>query len=406
MTTAADPARVLIHTGKGGVGKTTVAAATAVRLARDGHRTLVMSTDVAHSLGDVLDHPLGDRPTAVVPGLDAEQLRPDQRLRSGWQEIGDYLQALLAWGGADAVEAAELAVLPGLDELFALLDIDVHARSGRYDVVVVDCAPTAETLRLLSLPDALGWYMERIFPLERKVARAVRPMLGRMTTMPLPGEAMLDSVARLHRNLDAVREILTDGAVTSVRLVVNAEKIVIAEARRTYTYLQLFGYHVDAVVVNRLLPDEVSDPYFARWKARQAEHLQTIRDGFAGLPILSAPLFDDELVGTAPLNRLADAVYDGRAPEERLATSAPLRFERRGAGWLLDLALPFVGKGDVDLLHRGDELYVKVGSYTRSILLPMALRRCEVGGAAMADGRLTVRFSPPLPQAQGAGGPR
>lgn len=385
--------RVLLFTGKGGVGKTSVAAATALRAAREGQRTLVMSTDPAHSLADALDVELGSEPRRVAENLDAEQIDAQQRLEDNWREIQSYLVALLSWGGVGEVEAEELSVLPGIEEIFSLIDVRRHVQAAHHDLLVVDCAPTAETLRLLSLPDALSWYMERIFPIERKVARAIRPVLGRMTTMPLPGEALLDSVARLHGNLDAVRDALTDGAMTSVRLVVNAEKIVIAEARRTYTYLQLFGYHVDAVVVNRLLPAEVSDPYFARWKALQAEHLQTIRDGFAGLPVLTAPLFDDELVGGQALGRLADALYDGRAPADVLATDAPLRFERRGDGWLVDLAVPFVTKGDVDVLHRNDELYLKVGSYTRSLLLPMALRRCEVEGASLADGRLVVRFT-------------
>lgn len=386
--------RVLLFTGKGGVGKTSVAAATALRAAAAGQRTLVVSTDPAHSLGDAFGLDLGPDATTVAPGLQAEQIDARLRLEENWREIQSYLVALLSWGGVGEVEAEELSVVPGIEEIFSLIDVKRHVEAGRHDLLVVDCAPTAETLRLLSLPDALGWYMERIFPVERKVARAVRPVLGRLTTMPLPAEAMLDSISRLHRNLDGVRDILTDGATTSVRLVVNAEKIVIAEARRTYTYLQLFGYHVDAVVVNRLLPPEVSDPYFARWKALQAEHLCTIRDGFAGVPVLTAPLFDDELVGNHALGRLGDAVYDGQPAHVILATGDPLRFAREDDGWVLDLALPFVDKRDVDLLRRGDELYIKVGTHTRSIMLPAALTRCDVGGARMADGRLTVRFDP------------
>lgn len=387
--------RVLLFTGKGGVGKTSVAAATALRAAAAGQRTLVMSTDPAHSLADALDIDLASAPRRVTPNLDAEQIDAQQRLEDHWQDIKAYLVALLSWGGVGDVEAEELALVPGIEEIFSLIDVQRHVHDGAYDLLVVDCAPTAETLRLLSLPDALGWYMERLFPLERKVARAVRPVLGRMTTMPLPQEGVLDAVARLYHNLDGVREILQDGTVTSVRLVVNAEKVVIAEARRTYTYLSLFGYHVDAVVANRLLPDEVRDPYFARWKALQAQHMDDIRSGFAGVPVLTAPLFDDELVGAQALGRLADAVYDGHPAHEVLHTAAPLRFRRDSEGYLLDLALPFVTKGDVDLLRRDDELYVKVGSHTRSILLPAALRRCDVEGATMADGRLAVRFRTP-----------
>jgi arsenite/tail-anchored protein-transporting ATPase len=390
--------RVLLFTGKGGVGKTSVAAATALRAARDGARTLVMSTDPAHSLADALDLPLGSDATSVTDRLDGQQIDAQQRLEDNWRDIQSYLVALLSWGGVGEVEAEELAVVPGIEEIFSLIDVQRHVESGRYDLLVVDCAPTAETLRLLALPDALGWYMERIFPVERKLAQVVRPVLGRMTSMPMPEDRMMSSVETLYRNLEGVRDILGDRATTSVRLVVNAEKIVIAEAQRTYTYLSLFGYHVDAVIANRLLPDEVADPYFARWKALQAEHLAVIHDRFAGLPVLTAPLFDDELVGAAALHRLADAVYDGRKPAAMLADGEPLRFDRDGEGYELDLALPFVAKGDVDLFRRGDELYVKVGSYTRSIVLPVALRRCDVGGAQMTDGRLLVRFAPPEPE--------
>lgn len=389
--------RVLLFTGKGGVGKTSVAAATALRAAGAGLRTLVISTDPAHSLADALDVELGPRPTRVTDRLEGEQIDARQRLEENWREIQSYLVALLSWGGVGEVEAEELSVVPGLEEVFSLIDVKRHVEAGMHDLLVVDCAPTAETLRLLSLPDVLGWYMERIFPLDGRIARAVRPVLGKVTTMPLPEDSMLDSVRRLHRNLDGVRDILTDGATTSVRLVLNPEKIVVAEARRTYTYLQLFGYHVDAVVVNRLLPDAITDPYFTRWKALQAEHLRTIREGFAGVPVLIAPLFDDELVGCGALGRMADAVYDGRDVQAILAHEPPLRFVRDDAGWMLHLALPFVDKHEVDLLRRDDELYLKVGAHTRSIMLPAALQRCSVGGARMDGGRLTVRFTAPAP---------
>ena len=385
--------RVVLFTGKGGVGKTSVAAATALATARSGLRTLVLSTDPAHSLADSFDVHVGSDPTPVVPGLDVLQLDAQARLEANWRDIQDYLIALLRWSGIGEVQAEELSVLPGLEEIFSLIDVQRHASEGRYDVIVVDCAPTAETLRLLSLPDALGWYMERIFPIERKVARVVRPVLGQMTSMPLPEDALHGSIERLYRNLEDVRDLLADTQTTSVRLVTNPEKMVVAEARRTYTYLSLFGYHVDAVVVNRLLPDEVTDPWFSKWKARQSEHLDAIREGFGEVPILTAPLFDDEMVGVDALTRFGTAVYGDDKPHEILHQGSPLTFEPTDDGWLLGIALPFVAKGEVDAFHRGDELYVKVGAYTRSILLPAALRRCHIAGAGLADGRLQVRFA-------------
>jgi arsenite/tail-anchored protein-transporting ATPase len=264
---------------------------------------------------------------------------------------------------------------------------------------VVDCAPTAETLRLLSLPHALGWYLERVFPLQRKVATVVRPVLGRVTTMPLPQDRFLGAVERLHTTLGAVRALLADGERTSVRLVTNPEKIVIAEAQRTFTHLSLFGYHVDAVIVNRLLPDAVTDPYFAGWKEAQRGHLETVRSAFAGLPVLTAPLFDAEPVGVARLAPLADALYTDCDPAAVLHADAPLRVERVPEGFRLAIALPFVDRRDLDVFRRGDELYVKVGASTRTLVLPAALQRCTVAGAGMRDGRLEVRFRAPDPAA-------
>jgi arsenite/tail-anchored protein-transporting ATPase len=387
--------RVLLFTGKGGVGKTSIAAATALRAAAEGTRTLVMSTDPAHSLGDAFDTPLGSTPTEIAPNLHAEQIDARRRLEENWREIQEYLIALLNWGGVEEVAAEELSVLPGLEEIFSLIDVRRHVEAAEHDLLVVDCAPTAETLRLLSLPDALGWYLERVFPFQRKLANVVRPVIGRVTTMPLPQDRMMGAVDELHRNLQRVREILLDADRTSVRLVVNAEKLVIAEARRTFTYLSLFGYNVDAVMVNRLLPDTVTDPYFDRWKALQAEHLDTIRASFGTTPVMTAPLFDDEPVGAAPLGRLATVVYADHDPIAVLHRAEPLHVERRDGMQVLCLPLPLVDKHDLDVLRREDDLYVRVGSYQRSLLLPAALRRGDVAGARVVDGRLEISFRDP-----------
>jgi arsenite-transporting ATPase len=269
--------RVLLFTGKGGVGKTTVAAATAARAARAGHRTLILSTDPAHSLADSFEVPIGSEPTRIAENLWAQQVDAQERLEDNWREIQDYMVQLMNWAGTDTIQAEELTVIPGLDEIFALIDVKTHVESGTYDMLVVDCAPTAETLRLLSLPEIMNWYIERIFPVERRIVKTVRPLVSKVTTLPIAGDRVFDAVERLHRNLDAVKRILTDEAVSSVRLVLNPEKMVIAEARRTYTYLGLFGYRVDAVVVNRVLPPDVTDPYFGKWKDIQAEHLARSR---------------------------------------------------------------------------------------------------------------------------------
>src|SRR5437773_902829 len=289
--------RILLFTGKGGVGKTTVAAATAVRAARNGLRTMVMSTDPAHSLADSFDLPLTSRAQEISRNLWAEQIDAQERLEANWRDIQEFVIALMNWVGMDAIEAEELSVIPGLDEIFSLTDVKQHADSGRFDVLVVDCAPTAETLRLLSLPEVMNWYIERIFPVERRVVKTIRPLVSRITSMPIADDRIFAAVERLHRNRDGVRQLMVNDRMSSVRLVVNPEKMVIAEARRTYTYLSLFGYRVDAVVVNRIIPDEVNDPYFGKWKDIQADHLRTVYESFDPLPILTARLFDREMVG-------------------------------------------------------------------------------------------------------------
>src|SRR5205823_1410989 len=329
--------RVLLFTGKGGVGKTTVAAATAVRAAAAGHRTLVMSTDPAHSLADSFDIPLTSQAQQIEANLWAEQIDAQARLESNWRDIQEFVVSFLNWAGVDAVEAEELSVIPGLDEIFSLTDVKRHVDSGRFDLLVVDCAPTAETLRLLSLPEAMNWYIERIFPVERRVVRAVRPLLTRITSMPIADDRIFAAVERLHRNLDGVRQLLTNDRMSSVRLVVNPEKMVIAEARRTYTYLSLFGYRVDAVMVNRIIPEEVNDPYFGLWKDIQAEHLRTVYESFQPIPILTAKLFDREMVGVQLLKEMGDEVYGERDPAELLHREDPIRVRKRGGAYVLSM---------------------------------------------------------------------
>lgn len=384
--------RVLLFTGKGGVGKTTVATATAVRAAESGARTLVCSTDPAHSLGDALDVSLGDQPTPVTGRLDGQELDARTRLEEAWGEIREYLVALFDWAGADAVEAEELAVIPGLDEVFALAELRARAESGEYDVIVVDCAPTAETLRLLSLPDVLGWYMQRVFPAQRTVTKAVRPLVARMMQMPVADDGVFGAVRRFYDRLDGVRDLLTDGDVASARLVVNAERMVIAEARRTYTYLSLFGYHVDAVIVNRLLPDEVADPWFKAWRETQAEHLATIDDAFEPVPVLRASHAQHEVVGLQRLGTFAAELYADHDAVERLSAIEPLRVAARDDTLVLSLQLPFADKREVDVSRTDDELFVTLGTYRRAIVLPDSLRRRAVGRASLEVGRLDVEF--------------
>lgn len=406
--------RVLLFTGKGGVGKTTTAAATALRCADAGQRTIVLSTDPAHSLSDAYGVALGDHLIEIAPGLWGQQLDAQARMEDTWQEIQAWLLEVFQWAGVAAIEAEELSVIPGLDEIFALSDIKAYADSGEWDVVVVDCAPTAETLRLLSLPEILRWYMDRVFPATRKVNKVVSPLLGRMAGLPVPGDDVFGSASQFYDRLDGVRELLTDTSRTSVRLVVNPERLVVAEARRTYTYLSLFGYRVDAVVANRLLPDAITDPWFQEWKARHAEHLASIEEGFAPLPILRAELASDELVGVEALRGFAGHLYADVEPWAVLHPGEPLQVVAKGTGYELTVELPFADKDELELGRRDDELLIRVGSHRRALLLPDSLRRRAVRAASLRDGRLRVTFAgsadeadePVLDRAAGAAGRR
>jgi arsenite-transporting ATPase len=396
--------RVILFTGKGGVGKTTVAASTAVRSAASGARTLVMSTDPAHSLADSFEAPIGSDPTEIAPNLWGQQIDAQERLEDNWREIQDYFVQLMNWAGTETIQAEELTVIPGIDEIFSLIDVRTHVESGNFDAVVVDCAPTAETLRLLSLPEVMNWYIERIFPVERRVVKAVRPMLSRMTTLPIAGDQVFAAIERLHRNLDAVKQILTDEAVSSVRLVLNPEKMVIAEARRTYTYLGLFGYRVDAVVVNRIIPEDVTDPYFGKWKDIQSEHLATVHESFDPVPILTSRLFDREMVGIPLLRDMGDEVYGERPAMDILYRDEPIRVHKRGTGYVLSMRLPFVSRDDMDIHRRGEELFVRVGSYKRNLILPQSLKRMTVREANFAGDRLEILFGRIDPPATPGGG--
>ena len=383
--------RVILFTGKGGVGKTSVAASTALQCADAGLRTLVISTDPAHSLADAFDVGLDGAERQIDGTLYGQQLDATERLEEAWGDIQDYLADVFQWAGVKGIEAEELSVIPGLDEIFSLSDLKSYADSGAWEVIVVDCGPTAETIRLLSLPEILGWYMDRVFPAGRRVTKLVRPVLSKVTSLPIADDNVFDSAARFYNKLDGVRDLLADADRTTVRLVVNPERLVVAEARRTATYLGLFGYRVDAVIANRLLPDAVTDPWFKAWKEAHAEHLAEIEDGFAPLPVLKADLCSEELVGVDRLRDFGQSLYENREPHAVLHRDAPMRYDPDAD--TLSLHLPFAEKDDLELARRGDELIIRVGPNRRNLMLPDSLRRRDVIGARMNDDWLEVTFS-------------
>ena len=383
--------RILLFTGKGGVGKSTVAASTSALAASRGQRTLVLSTDAAHSLADAFGAPVDAEPTEVAPLLFVQQVDAQRRFEQSWADIQGYLLSVLDVAGVDRVAAEELTVIPGAEEVLALLELRLHALSGEWDLIVVDCAPTAETLRLLALPEALSWYMQRVFPFERRVVKALKPVLTKAAGVPMPGDSVFDAIERLHGELEEVRALLA-GPDASVRLVLTPETVVLAEARRSFTTLSLFGYRVDGVVANRVFPEGEGDAWRAGWVAAQTRVLEEVEESFAGLQIWRSVYRSGEPVGIDALQTLATEVYDGTDPLAAPEGDGPLKVTRNAAGAVLRLELPFVTKGEVDLARHGDELVVTVGSYRRLLSLPPGLARHRVTGARMDEGSLQVRF--------------
>jgi arsenite/tail-anchored protein-transporting ATPase len=405
--------RVILFTGKGGVGKTTTAAATAVHAARAGIKTLVMSTDAAHSLGDALGVDLapprgGEQPVREVEtGLCALQVSASSSARTSWQEVRGYVHGLLGSLGIDPVVGQELTSLPGADEVVALLELRAQVESGPWDLVVVDCAPTAETLRLLALPEALAWHLERLMPAQRGLLRSLRPAAAAATGLPLPGVAVLDALRRWHASLREVQHLLRADS-TSVRLVLTPERVVLAEARRTLTSLGLHGFTVDQVVVNRVFPDAATgavptggdaaaapDPWRSAWNRAQQQGLVEVQQSFASLPVVHAPYLDHEPIGADDLDELHRACTGDLDTDPLTPRGGEgMTVTRTGRRFVLRLPLPLVSAADVDLGRRGDELVVTVGEHRRLLSLPAALRRCVVTGASVRDGRLRVTFIP------------
>ena len=415
--------RVVLFTGKGGVGKTTTAAATAVQAARQGIKTLVMSTDAAHSLGDALGVDLATAPNdpdpvvEIEPGLCALQLSAAHSVRRSWRSVQDYVLTVFKGLGIDPVVADELTELPGADEIVALLELRTQVESGPWDLVVVDCAPTAETLRLLALPEALTWHLERLMPAQRGLLRTLRPAAAAATGLPLPGVHVLETLRRWHDALLEIQSILT-ADTTSVRLVLTPERVVIAESRRTLTSLRLYGFAVDQVVVNRVFPqagspqagssqagssrpvasglDEQSTytPWLAGWNEAQQRGLSEVRHSFDPLPIVITPYLPHEPVGTDALAALAEARTGAIGNVLMTSVAQGMTVRPEDGGYLLTLPLPLVTAAEVDLKRRDDELLVSVGDHRRVLSLPSVLRRCVVTGAAVRHGTLRVRFLP------------
>jgi arsenite-transporting ATPase len=386
--------RIIVHTGKGGVGKTSISAATALRCAEMGLKTIVISTDTAHSLGDSLEKEIGPEPVELYPNLWAQEVDARYSMEKYWGAFQKYMVALFSRQGVEDVVAEEVTILPGLEEGAHLLWINKYVQDGNYDVLIVDAAPTAETLRLLSLPDVTRWWFEKILTLTRGAAKIIRPFTKLMRrNEAVPEEDAWTQVETLFDTLDKVRQLLTDPEMSSIRLVVNPEKMVIKETQRTYTYLNLYGYATDAIICNRIIPPEVSDPYFDTAKVKQQQNLEFIGEAFGELPLMKAPLFGQEVGGLDSLRKLADLLYGDKSPAQKLFDGKTHRIETDADGnYTLVVPLPFANKSDLDLYRSRDEITLRVGPYRRNIVLPYALWDLEIADARFEDAALRIRF--------------
>jgi arsenite/tail-anchored protein-transporting ATPase len=383
--------RTILYTGKGGVGKTSVAASTARRCAASGLRTLVISTDPAHSLSESLGAALSGEATQVADQLWGQEVKAQEEMERHWSGVQDWLGELLIERGVDRISAEELTVPPGMDELFSLLRLQAQHRADEWDAIIVDCAPTGETLRLLSFPDVARWWIEKVFPMERQILAAARPIARSLLDIPLPSAAVFADIQRLSENLISMNEILRDSERSTIRLVMNPDKMVIGEAMRTFTYLNLYGYVTDAVVVNRIFPEDVG-AYFGTWRQLQQEHLELVESAFSPVPVLRAPYFEQEVVGSEMLDRLAAELFAEHEAHAVLHSSITQEIIVDEDQARLRLALPFARKGEISLKKIGLELIVGVGDQKRTIMLPPALAGFRPSEATFEDGALEVTF--------------
>jgi len=391
--------RILLFTGKGGVGKTSLAAATGVKLAQLGHRTLVMSIDAAHSLGDSFDldtdlfHLQTSDPLPINDRLSIMELNIQKEINRHWKEISSYITAVLRTTGITGVEAEELAILPGMEELSAMMYINQYWRERSYDVVVLDAAPTAESMRFISMPTTLDWYMKHIFPFQRNLLRAVRPIANRVAPFELPTDSYFLNIRDLFGKLEGVNEIMEDPQVTSVRLVTNPEKMVLRETQRAFVYFSLHGLTVDTVIVNRLLPANVTDRWFKDWHTSQEKVLSEIEEYFAPVPVKRVPLFEHEVLGKQRLEDLAQVLYPGQQdPSVVTRTEKSYTFAKRDGGYEVRVLLPFATKGEVALFKKGDELVVEIGTLRRHVGLPRSMETLLPGRARLENQVLTIEM--------------
>lgn len=387
--------RIILYTGKGGVGKTTVAAATALQAAKKGYKVLVISTDAAHSLRDVFDQELGPEPKKVAKNVYAQEIDVYYSVDKYWGKLTSYIQSLFNWMQVDDILAEEFSVFPGMEEVASFLWVYNHYKEKQYDVIIVDSAPTGETLKLLSLPDVARWWLVKVFPIERRVLKVIRPAVKVVTDMPLPEEDTYDAVENLFSQLNSIHQILSDPDITSIRLVLNLEKMVINETQRAYTYLNLYGYPVDSAIVNRVMPKELDHPYFNQWKEFQKNYMKDVKELFNTIPIHEAPLLPKEILGKDALLEFGKALYSDKDPTQIFYKGKPYEILKEGGSYSMILKLPFVSKEEVKLHQVGNELTIQIENQRRNIFLPKFLAKLNVDKANLENGVLKITFKKP-----------
>jgi len=392
--------RVILMTGKGGVGKTSVAAATGLRCAELGYRTLVLSTDPAHSLADSFDRELGHDPQLIRSNLWGAELDALMELEGNWGAVKRYITQVLQARGLDGVQAEELAILPGMDEIFGLVRMKRHYDEGIYDVLIIDSAPTGTALRLLSIPEVGGWYMRRFYKPLQGMSVALRPLVEPffkpLAGFSLPDKEVMDAPYEFYEQIEALEKVLTDNQQTSVRLVTNPEKMVIKESLRAHAYLSLYNVSTDLVIANRIIPDEVTDPFFKRWKENQQGYRQEIHDNFHPLPVKEVPLFSQEMCGMEALDRLKETLYADEDPSKVYYQENTIRIVQEKGSYSLELYLPGIPKEKIQLNKTGDELNIRIGNHRRNLVLPQSLAALQLAGAKMDSDHLKIRFIEPV----------
>lgn len=390
--------RIILYTGKGGVGKTTIAAATGIKLAELGYKTIVISLDAAHSLRDAFDseeklaRQSTEKQVQINDNLWIQEINIQEAIVEYWDDVYNYIRSLLNRSGLETLVAEEIAVFPGMEEICALLYINQYVRENAYDVIILDCAPTGESLRFVSIPTTLEWYMNHIFKLERNLAKIAGPVIERVSSVPIPRDNYFQNIQDLFDKLEGIDSVLTDSKITTVRLVTNPEKIVIKETQRAFMYFCLYGLCIDAVIINRIFPEGVNAEYFELWKQTQQHYIKAANNYFSDVPIWKVNLFADEIVGELGLRQLADALYADINPASQFSDESPYQFQKTEEAYQLSIRLPFLSKEEIELTKHGDELIITIGGFKQHVALPRSLSNKKTTGAKLTKERLVITF--------------